>query len=378
MGTSGTAAVLRHPRERLLLEEVEIADPREDEVLVAIAASGVCASDVHLADGTLEIPGLGGYPLPIVPGHEAAGVVEQVGSAVRTVQPGDHVIINIYPGCGRCRPCVLGRAAECSEVRPGALPGGGSRLTSNGATVHQMSSCSSFAERTVVPQRGCVKIPPEMPLDRACLIGCGVATGFAAVFHVADVRPGDSVLVLGVGGVGLNVVQSAVLAGARTVVAVDLGATRLDKAKEFGATHVLDASSATWTTAVREIVAGGVDHGFEVVSTPTTVRQVYDATRDGGMVTVVGLAPPGSTVALPTVPSKTFTRGGLRWARPASDFRALVDLYLAGRFKLDELVTDERPMREVNEVMDSMRRGLPGRTILTNEEVLLNSRARGG
>jgi S-(hydroxymethyl)glutathione dehydrogenase / alcohol dehydrogenase len=375
VGTGAVAAVLRRHHEPLALEEVTLADLLPGEVVVGIAAAGVCGSDVHLVDGALEIPGLGGFPLPIVPGHEAAGVVEQVGAGVTTVQPGDHVVINIYPGCGRCRPCVLGVASHCTDTPLGTLPGGRRPVSdADGSALYQMSGCGAFATRVVVPERGCVRIRREMPLDRACLIGCGVATGFAAVHHVAGVRPGQSVLVVGAGGVGLNVVQSAALAGAYPVVAVDLGRQRLDTALAFGATHALEASDPGWVGEVRELTEGGVDHAFEVVSSPATVRQAYDVTRDGGMLTVVGLAPPGSTVTLPTVPSKTITRGGLRWARPATDFPALVDLYLTGRFKLDELVADARPWEEVDDVLDSMRRGVPGRTILRNDEVLLNSR----
>lgn len=374
MGGSTKAAVLHRSREPLVVGEIGIDEPRANEVVVAIAASGVCASDVHLADGTLDIPGVGPFPLPVVPGHEAAGIVERVGTDVQTVQPGDHVIINIHPGCGRCPQCVVGRAAWCTATTPGALPGGGSRFRSGETTIHQMSSCASFAERTVVPERGCVKIRRDMPLERACLIGCAVATGFGAVFRVAGVKPGDSVLVVGAGSVGLNVIQSAALAGATTIVAVDLGVDRLAKAVSFGATHAVDADDPEWVEAVRTLTEGGTDYGFEVVSTPRTVRLAYDATRDGGLLTVVGLAPPRSTITLPTVPSKGFTRGGLRWAQPTRDYPTLVDLYLSGRIKLDELVTVECPLDQVNDVLDSMRRGAHGRTVLTNKEVLLNSR----
>ncbi|MFF2114333.1 alcohol dehydrogenase catalytic domain-containing protein [Rhodococcus koreensis] len=371
MSTTSMAAVLYAEREPLVLEQLDVADPGPDEVQIAVAASGICASDVHLADGTLDIPGLPAYPLPVVPGHEAAGIVERVGSAVRRVQPGDYVIVNIYPGCGYCDDCICGRASHCSQMRPGELPSGGSRLSSRGRPIHQMSNCSSFSERTVVPARGCIKIPNRMPLDRACLIGCGVATAYGAVFRNAAVQPGHSVLVVGVGGVGLNVVQAAVVAGATTIIAVDLGQGRLDQAAEFGATHTIDAADPDWPSRVADLTAGGVDRGFEVVSTPGTVRQAYEATRDGGLLTVVGLAPPGSTVTLPTVPSKGFARGGLRWTQPVVDYSVLVQLYLEGRLKLDELISHERPLMEVNDVLDEIRRGEHrGRVILTNRAVL--------
>ncbi|MDQ7910826.1 alcohol dehydrogenase catalytic domain-containing protein [Phytohabitans sp. ZYX-F-186] len=362
------AAVLYAPPGPLELVTVSLDAPRADEVVVRVAASGLCGSDLHLVDGSLEIPGPHGArrpPLPIIPGHEAAGVVERVGSDVRAVAPGDHVIINIYPGCGRCPTCRSGRPARCAELHQGYLADGTTRFSVDGRAVHHMAYCSSFADAIVVPESGCVKVRADMPLDRACLIGCGVTTGYSAVFNVAKVHPGASVLVVGAGGVGLNVIQSAFLAAATTIIAVDIGAAKLATAELFGATHTVDASAPDWVAQVLSLTGGrGVDFGFEAVSTPVTIRQAFDATANGGQLTIVGLAPPGSEVSYPASITKSVTRGGMAWARPWQDFPRIVELYLAGRFKLDELVTRTRPMSEVNLALRDLRDGVPGRTVL--------------
>jgi S-(hydroxymethyl)glutathione dehydrogenase / alcohol dehydrogenase len=364
------AAVAYEPKQSLEYRLVTLADPRPDEVLVRIAASGICGSDLHLIDGTLEIPGPNGprmLPFPVVPGHEAAGVVEAIGSEVRAVSPGDHVIINIYPGCGHCATCRGGRASRCPNVSQGYMPDGTTRLSSQGQPVHHMAYCSSFAQYAVVTEGGCIKIRPDMPLERACLIGCGVATGYGAVFKAAQVQPGSSVLVLGAGGVGLNVIQSAVLAGATTIVAVDITDDKLAGATAFGATHAFNAAgSLDWQAALRELTQGrGVDFGFEAVSTPVTIRQAFDATANNGVFTIVGLAPPGSEVSYPASITKTVMRGGIANTNPWRDFPAIVELYLAGRFKLDELVAHERPLADVNQALDALRHDSDRRTVLT-------------
>jgi Zn-dependent alcohol dehydrogenase len=376
------AAVAYEPKQTLAYESVTLAEPRPDEVLVRIAASGICGSDLHLVDGSLEIPGPNGprmLPFPVVPGHEAAGVVEAAGAQVRAVSPGDHVIVNIYPGCGHCPSCHGGRPARCPNVSQGFMPDGSTRLRANGRPIHHMAYCSSFAEYAVVTEGGCVKIRQDMPLDLACLIGCGVATGYGAVFGAARVHPGASVLVVGAGGVGLNVIQSAALAGATTIVAVDIADSKLAVAAAFGATHTFRAAGgvdgtvgvdgtggADWQAGVRELTRGrGVDFGFEAVSTPATIRQAFDATANNGVFTIVGLAPPGSEVSYPATITKTVMRGGIANANPWTDFPAIVDLYLAGRFKLDELVAQRRPLRDVNQALDALRRDSDRRTVLT-------------
>ena len=363
-----TAAVLRDWHTPLTLETVSLENPKADEVLVRVVASGLCGSDLHLTEGKLEIPGPHGpqlLPLPIVPGHEAAGIVESVGSDVRAVSPGDHVIINIYPGCGRCERCRTGWPSTCANVRQGYMPDGTTRISTNGKAIHHMAFSSTFAEFMVVTESGCIKIRDDMPLDRACLIGCGVTTGYSAVFNVAKVEPGTSVLVVGAGGVGLNVIQSAALAAATKIIVVDIGSTKLRKAQEFGATHTIDASEdSDWVTTVQRITGGlGADYGFEAVSTPTTIRQTFDATRVRGMVVIVGMTPPGSEVSYPATITRTVTRGGIAWSQPWIDFPRIVDLYLAGRYKLDELVTTTRPLSEVNVALQELKDGAEGRTV---------------
>lgn len=364
-----TAAVLNAWHEPLVLQPVAIADPKPDEVLVRMIASGLCGSDLHLSEGKLEIPGPHGpqtLPLPIVPGHEGAGIVEAVGSEVRAVAPGDHVIINIYPGCGRCDRCRSGWPSTCTFVRQGYMPDGSTRLSRGGEAVHHMAFASTFAEYTVVTESGCVKIRKDMPLDRACLIGCGVTTGYSAVFNVAKVEPGTSVLVVGAGGVGLNVIQSAALAAATKIIVVDMGESKLQKAREFGATHTIDASVGDWVEEVQSLTSGlGVDYGFEAVSTPKTIRQTFDATRVRGLVVLVGMTPPGAEVSYPATITRTVTRGGIAWSQPWVDFPRIVDLYLAGRYKLDELVSVTRPLSEVNEALRELKAGTDGRSIFT-------------
>lgn len=362
------AAVLYGAHEPLVNETITLADPHPDEVVVRVAASGVCGSDLHLAEGALEIPGPHGptgMPMPVVPGHEAAGVVERVGAAVRAVEVGDHVIINVYPGCGHCPTCRIGEPARCPHMRQGFLSDGTTRLSKDGQVIHHMAYCSSFAELMVVPETGAIKIRKDMPLERACLIGCGVTTGYSSVFNVAKVHPGASVVVVGAGGVGLNVIQSSYLAAATTIIAVDIGQAKLDKAVEFGATHVLDASQTDWVNEVKELTEGrGADFGFEAVSTPATIRQTFDATANRGLLTIVGLAPPGSEVSYPASITKSVARGGMAWSKPWLDFPRIVDLYLAGRYKLDELVTHELPLAEAELALEALRSGTEGRSVL--------------
>ena len=197
--------------------------------------------------------------------------------------PGDHVIINIYPGCGWCDRCRTGWPSTCTNVRQGYMPDGSTRLSRDGEAIHHMAFSSTFAEYVVVTESGAIKIRDDMPLDRACLIGCGVTTGYSAVFNIAKVQPGTSVLVVGAGGVGLNVIQSAALAAATTIIVVDIGETKLRKAREFGATHTIDASGGDCVEQVKALAGGlGVDYGFEAVSTPATIRRRSTRRGSGG------------------------------------------------------------------------------------------------
>ena len=362
------AAILHEHRSALAVETVELGPLRSTDVLLRVSASGICGSDLHLVGGRLAVPTTKGparLPLPIVPGHEAAGVVEAVGDEVRGLAAGDHVIVNVYPGCGRCAACMSGTRASCANPEPGLLPDGRSRIRLAGRAVHHMANCSSFAEFAIVPEAGCVRIRSDMPLDRACLIGCAVATGYGAVFKVAHVAPGTCALVVGAGGVGLNVIQCCRLAAATTIIAVDVSAAALERATAFGATHVFDGRDPDWVAAVRALTGGGVDYAFEAVSSAATARAAFDATRERGLLAIVGLAEPGSETSYPTTITKTVTRAGLAWCDPHVDYPRLVELYLAGRLDLDGLIDRRWALDEVNDALAAVAAGGRGRAVLS-------------
>ena len=359
------AAILPELKHDLKIETLDLADPGPGEVRVKVAASGVCASDLHVLDGKFPLP-LG---MPLVPGHEAAGIVDEIGAGVTSVEPGDHVVITFYPGCGRCVTCKTGTPFACKNVRMDRMPDGTTRLSRNGEPVYHYSNVSSFAEYTVVTERGCVKVPEELPLDVACLIGCGVITGFAVVIRHTKVTIGSSVAVIGCGGVGLNVLQAAHLAGATKIIAVDTNDFKLDMARQFGATDTVNASSVDPVKTVRELTDGlGVNYSFEVIGVPTVIRQAYDLTAAGGTVTVVGVSSPGTEVAFPAIDfgnRKTVTWASGGAANPWHDFPIVADLHHAGRWKLEELVTKRRPLEEVNEAVADLRAGRVARSVLT-------------
>jgi S-(hydroxymethyl)glutathione dehydrogenase/alcohol dehydrogenase len=367
------AAVLHEPRRPLVVEEVELAPPRDDEVLVRVAAAGVCHSDVRLADGEL---GEGRWP--IVLGHEGAGVVEAVGRDVTHVAPGDHVGFCIVPSCRACDECRAGRIHLCipaGENGPrGVLMDGTSRLSlPDGTTLQHGLMTACFAERTVVAAAGAVPLLPALPLWQASLLGCGVVTAFGAVRNAARVRPGESAAVVGCGGVGLQVVAALRLAGADPIVAVDLDPAKLDLATARGATHAVEAGSATTAARVERITGRGADHAFEVVGRSETMRLAWDCLRPGGTAVVVGLAPQGVDVALPAIEflSDKAIRGTYYGSGDAaSDLPGLAELALAGELDLGGVVTAVEPLESVNEALDRLRRGEGARTVLAVDRAL--------
>ena len=253
------AAVLYEPNKPLEIETLQLDEPKEGEVLVRIAAAGVCYSDYHVMKGEWTMP------LPMVLGHEGAGVVEKVGPGVTRSKPGDHVILNFRPNCGHCHHCVVGRPVLCDGVETPrfVMFDGTVRLHRNGQDVHHMTRTACFAEYAVVPESGAVPVRSDMPLDRACLVGCAVMTGVGAVTNTARIEPGSNVVVIGCGGVGLNAVQGAVLAGADRIIGVDLLDNKLEYAREFGATDVVNAGNGDAVARVVEMTGGGVDYVFE-------------------------------------------------------------------------------------------------------------------
>ena len=282
------AAVFEKPNQPLTIEDVDIIDPRAGEVLVRTVCSGVCHSDLHFIDGLWQLPSA------CVLGHEAAGIVEAVGEGVSYVQPGDRVIMSFRPFCGQCYYCLGGRPNLCSDPTIGAAST--TRLTWKGQPILQFASVGSFAELMVTSENGVVKIPPEMPMAEASLIGCGVMTGVGAALYTAGVPGGAEVAVIGCGGIGLNIVQGCRLAGASKIIAVDLVESKLELATKFGATHTINGSEVDDVRdAVREITEGaGVEYAFEAIGVPAAATQAFSIVRAGGTCVVVGMHPQGS------------------------------------------------------------------------------------
>ncbi len=356
------AALMRSPREPLSVEPVTLASPGPSEVLVEVSAAGVCHSDLIYLEGS--------YPLatPSVLGHESAGRVIAVGGEVTYVEPGDHVVATLTAFCGACVYCAEGNTHLCvgrQETRRTREES--PRISRDGEEIHQFLDLSSFAERMLVHESTLVKIPGEIPLDRAALLGCGVATGLGAIFNTAGVRTGESVVVIGCGGVGLAAVQGARIAGAGPIIAIDLVADKLDLASILGATHVVDAEQGSPVEAVREITAGhGAHHVVEALGSLGTARSGFAMLRRGGTLTIVGLIP-GQELEIPT--DELFyerkIQGSVMGSNQARrDVPRYIDMYLAGELKLDEMVTRRLPLEAINEAFDDMRAGRAVRSVV--------------
>jgi Zn-dependent alcohol dehydrogenase len=365
------AVVLREPGQPVEVESVLLDPPRRDEVLVRVAAAGVCHSDVLLADGLL---GPGRWPMVL--GHEGAGVIEAVGEGVTELSPDDRVAFCFVPSCGSCSACRTGRRTLCEPARrngvAGTLMDGTSRLRTPDGTVLQhglMVAC--FAEYAVVSAAGAVPLPALIPLWQAALLGCGVVTGMGAV-NRAGVRVGESVCVIGCGGVGLQVIAGAGLAGAARIVAVDRDADKLARALRRGATDAVDASrDGDVVERVLSVVEGGVEHAFEVVGTPATIRQAWEVLRPGGTAVVVGLAPVGVDVSLPAtdfLSEKTITGSYYGSADVHSAIRELAQLVVDGRLDLADVVSDVIALEDVEPALDRLRRGEGARSVVVIDE----------
>jgi Zn-dependent alcohol dehydrogenase len=367
------AAVLREPGRPVAVEEVELAPPKADEVLVRVAAVGVCHSDVRHADGDLG-PG----KWPAVMGHEGAGVVDAVGEGVTHVAPGDHVALCFVPACRSCRYCRAGKPNLCTVVSEhganGMLMDGTSRLSLPDGTVLQHGlRTACFAERTVVARGGAVRISKELPLWKAALLGCGVVTGMGAVRNVAAVQVGQSVVILGCGGVGLQVVTAARLAGAHPIVAVDRVPEKLALARSLGATATVDAAAEDPVEAVHRLTDGGADFAFEVVGRPETIRMAWAAIRPGGTAVVVGLVPDGVEAAVPGIEflsDKSLVGTYYGSGDPAAELPGYAELALAGDLDLAGVITSVEPLDAVNDALDRLRRGEGARTVLLVDEAL--------
>jgi len=365
------AAVLYAANTPMVIENVTLDGPRNQEVLVRIAATGICHSDYHVINGTWHGAG---YPMPIVLGHEASAVVEEVGPNVTLVKPGDHVILSFAPNCGRCRSCVEGEPHLCDgwTGEPGTLTDGTRRLRKDDRELNHFGRMSSFAERSIVHESQAIPIRSDMPLDRAALIGCATMTGVGAVLNTARVTPGSTVAVFATGGVGLSVIQGAVLANASQVIAIDLLDNKLEYARTVGATHLINSRATDPVAAIRDMTGGrGVDYAFDAIGLPVVSRQAYDSTRRGGTTVVVGMAPTGAEIPIPaTIAGSSKTVKGCFYGstRPSVDFPRLVDFYLQGRLPLDKIISRRYRFDEINEAFAALGRGDNARGIVVMAE----------
>src|SRR5580765_4067384 len=286
------AAVLHEVNKPLAIEEVEINKPGPHEVLIRTAFAGLCHSDLHFIEGLYP------HPLPVVLGHESAGIVEQVGPEVTYVKKGDHVITCLSVFCGTCENCTTDRPAICTDTSVKLLPGKAERLKLNGKQLHTFTNLSSYAEMMLVHENAVVKIRDDFPLDRAALIGCAVITGYGAAVNTAKVAPGESVAVIGCGGVGMAAVNGAAIAGAGRIIAVDTNPVKLQLATKLGATDIVDPARGDVVQQVRELTGGGVHHSFEVLGRKETAEQAFAMLAPGGTATIVGMIPFGQKIEL--------------------------------------------------------------------------------
>jgi S-(hydroxymethyl)glutathione dehydrogenase/alcohol dehydrogenase len=357
------AAIYREPNQPLSIETVGLDAPADREVLIRTVATGVCHSDVHIVEGTV----LGGRGA-IVLGHEGAGVVEAVGAAVTHVQPGDHVVTCLSGFCGQCEQCLSGHPNVCAANATARPRGAAPRMTQGEGRVTPFVGIGSFAEAMLVHENSLVKIDPGLPLDVACLVGCGVLTGVGAALRTARVRPGQTVAVFGCGGVGLSIVQGAAIAGAGRIIAVDRVPAKLDLARRLGASDAVDGSAGDGVAQVRELTGGrGVDHAFEAVGSPALVRQAAESLAVRGTCTIVGVPPDGTVFELPYSairPECTVQTCRMGSNRFRQDIPAYLDFYRAGRLRLDELVTRRAPLDAVNDAIAALQAGEGARTVL--------------
>lgn len=360
------AAILVEPKKPLEIEQVSISKPGPHEVLIRTAACGLCHSDLHFIEGSYP------HPLPAIPGHEAAGIVEAVGSEVRTVKVGDAVVSCLSAFCGHCEFCVTGRMSLClgGDTRRG--PGEAPRITRpDGSVVNQMLNLSAFAEMMLIHEHACVRIDPEMPLDRAAVIGCAVTTGAGTIFNACKVTPGETVAVVGCGGVGLATINAAKIAGAGRIIAADPVAEKRELAKKLGATDVVDAMAPDAAAQIIELTRGGVDHAVEAVGRPESGELAVKALRRGGTATILGMMPLQHSVglsAMDLLQSKKLQGAIMGGNRFPVDIPRLVDFYIRGLLDLDSIIAERIPLSQINDGFDKMKSGASARSVIVFDQ----------
>src|SRR6201996_3053516 len=363
------AAVARAPGKVLSLETVDIAGPKAGEVMVEVKATGICHTDEYTLSGA-DPEGL----FPAILGHEGAGIVVEVGPGVTTLKKGDHVIPLYTPECRECDYCLSRKTNLCQKIRTtqgrGLMPDGTSRFSFQGKPIHHYMGCSTFANYTVLPEISLAKIRPDAPFDKVCYIGCGVTTGIGAVIFTAKVEPGANVVVFGLGGIGLNVIQGARLAGADMIVGVDLNPAREAIARQFGMTHFVNPKDVKGDLVAHlvELTGGGADYSFECIGNVNTMRQALGCCHRGwGQSIIIGVAGAGQEIAtrpFQLVTGRVWKGTAFGGARGRTDVPKIVDWYMEGRINIDDLITHVLPFEQINEGFDLMRRGESIRTVL--------------
>lgn len=359
------AAILEQPGKGLVIGEVTLADPAPHEVLIDTKACGLCHSDLHFIDGAYP------HALPAIPGHEAAGVVRAVGSEVRTVKPGDHVVSCLSAFCGQCEFCVTGRLALCLGASTRRKADVAPRITRNGGeTVNQMLNLSAFSEQMLIHENACVSINKDMPFDRAALLGCAVTTGAGTIFNAAKVTPGETVVVVGCGGVGLAAVNAARIAGAGMVIAADPLAEKRELAKVLGATHTVDALAEDAAKQIIALTGGGAHYAIEAVGRQASADLAVATLRRGGTAIILGMMPLDCKVglgAMDLLGGKKLQGAIMGENHFPVDLPRLVDFYLRGLLDLDTIIAERISLDQINEGFDTMRAGHSARTVVVFE-----------
>jgi S-(hydroxymethyl)glutathione dehydrogenase/alcohol dehydrogenase len=355
------AAVLHAAKTPLTIEEIAVDKPGPREVLIRTVACGVCRSDLHFVDGAYP------HPLPAIPGHEAAGIVEMVGEGVTTVKVGDAVVTCLSAYCGHCEFCVTGRLSLCLGGDTRRKKGAPSRLSMGGAPIAQMLNLSAYAEQMLIHEHACVAIDPEMPLDRASILGCAVTTGAGAIFNVARPTPGETVAVVGCGGVGLAAINAARIAGAGRIIAVDPVPEKRALAEKLGATDMIDSSAEGAVDQIIALTKGGVDHAIEAVGRPASGDMAIKLLRRGGTATVLGMMPLDHKTglsAMDLLSGKKLQGAIMGGNRFPVDIPRLVDFYMRGLLDLDTIIAERVPLEKINYAFDELRKGDSARTVI--------------